>query len=296
MKRHFFRLFIIHLVLIFFVGCNSESDDKVYTSVVEGTSVQVPALTGGQILRFDVDTGIEVQPGDMIALVDTIELHHQRQQLLASLDELKIQLQIARTGLKQAQANYRYLKQKQQRIAMLVEKKSAPRQSLDDLTNQLEQAEAALDKARQNTEGIEARRKRLIAQLSTVAKKINDAVIRAPIAGIVTEKYYEANEAVPPASPIVEIIDIRKVEVKIYVSETKLPEIKYGQSATIKVDGSDEQLSGQVSWVSPKAEFTPKTILTPQTRTSLVYAVKITVQNPEGVLKHGMPVEVALKN
>jgi HlyD family secretion protein len=127
-----------------------------------------------------------------------------------------------------------------------------------------------------------------------VNKKIKDAVMVAPTGGIISEKYFELGEAIPPLSPIVEIIEIRKVEVKIYISEKKLPEVKYGQEARVTVDGLEKELNGTLSWVSPKAEFTPKTILTPETRTSLVYAVKISVPNPEGILKHGMPVEVFL--
>jgi HlyD family secretion protein len=70
--------------------------------------------------------------------------------------------------------------------------------------------------------------------------------------------------------------------------------VKHGQEVKIRVDGVRETLPGRVSWVSPKAEFTPKTILTPETRTSLVYAVKVTVPNPKRILKHGMPVEVIM--
>ena len=60
----------------------------------------------------------------------------------------------------------------------------------------------------------------------------------------------------------------------------------------MQVDGLGQSLVGKIAWISPRAEFTPKSILTPETRTSLVYAVKIDVPNPDGVLKHGMPVEV----
>ena len=60
------------------------------------------------------------------------------------------------------------------------------------------------------------------------------------------------------------------------------------------IDGLSETLQGSIIWISPKAEFTPKTILTPNTRTSLVYAVKITIPNKEGILKHGMPVVINL--
>ena len=162
------------------------------------------------------------------------------------------------------------------------------------MTNQLQQAQTGLQNARQTFQSLEARRKQALAQLGLVKKKIKDAVIIAPAGGIVSEKYFELGEAVPSMSPIVEIIEIEKVDVKIYISEKKLPQVKYGQEARVQVDGYNKELNGTISWVSPKAEFTPKSILTPETRTSLVYAVKISIPNSDGILKHGMPVEVFL--
>ncbi|MSR82421.1 MAG: hypothetical protein EXS58_05775 [Candidatus Latescibacteria bacterium] len=96
---------------------------------------------------------------------------------------------------------------------------------------------------------LEAKDKQLLIQLELIRKKEADAVILAPVGGMVASRYFEPGEAVLP---------------------------------------------GQVIWVSERAEFTPKTILTPETRAALVYAVKVLVANPEGVLKHGMPVEVEL--
>ena len=98
-----------------------------------------------------------------------------------------------------------------------------------------------------------------------------------------------------PLSPVVEIIDIRTIETKIYISETQLSQVKYGQNVRVIIDGLEKNMTGQVSWISPKSEFTPKSILTPETRTSLVYAVKISIDNPEGLLKHGMPVVLSCK-
>ena len=102
------------------------------------------------------------------------------------------------------------------------------------------------------------------------------------------------NEAAAPFSPIAEITQIDEVTVKIYVAEPHLALISPGQKATILVDGLGESLVGEIAWISPRAEFTPKNILTPETRTSLVYAVKINVKNPAKILKHGMPVSVTL--
>lgn len=293
MRIHNYLFVAICSMVLWSCGNNSARDG--YTSVVEGTSVQVPALTGGEIKELRVDTGQEVHAGDTLARVDTTELAFQRQQLEAGLEELGVQLKIARANLNQAQSTEQYVREKQQRIAMLVQSNSASRQSLDDLTNQLNQAQTALENSRQTFQSLEAKRKQLEAQLGIVNKKIKDAVIVAPIDGIISEKYFELGEAIPPLGPLVEIIEIREVDVKIYISEKKLPAVKYSQEVRVKVDGLERELAGKVSWISPKAEFTPKSILTPETRTSLVYAVKITVPNPEGILKHGMPVEVFLE-
>ncbi len=112
--------------------------------------------------------------------------------------------------------------------------------------------------------------------------------------GVITNKYYEPGEAVPPLAPIAEVISLEQVWVKIYLSETMLPQIKTGQEVKVKIDGSNQTLVGTISWINSKAEFTPKTILTPETRTSLVYAAKVLIPNKDYILKHGMPVEIHL--
>jgi len=284
-------LLALALVALLFIGCKNDVSSG-YTSVVEGTAVQVPALTGGKIVDLRVDTGQRVESGAILAIVDTADLIFQRQQLQAGLAELNVQQQLAQTNVKRSQTNVSYLQEKQQRVRSLVQNNSASQQKFDDLTNLLHQAESALTAARQQLKTVNAKRGQLDAQLSGLNKKIRDAVIVAPVGGVISEKYFESGEAIPPLGSLVEIINIDDVEVKIYVTEPTLPGIRYGQKVRVQVDGLERSLDGKVAWISPKAEFTPKSILTPETRTSLVYAVKIDVPNPDGVLKHGMPVEV----
>ncbi len=282
------------LIISGLLSCGNQSGEKVYTSVAEGKTVEVPALTGGKIISLSVRQGQMVQQNDLLAVIDTTDLVYQLQQLQASLSELEVQQQLAQTSLQQAQTNLHYLKEKRDRIQALFEKQSASRQAVDDINNRYQQAQTALQSARQQFKSIEARRARLMAQIKTVQKKIHDAVIRAPLSGVVAETYFEEGEAVPPLNPIVEILHTSEVDIKIYVSEKTLPHIKYGQQVKVQVDGSDQTFTGVITWISNKAEFTPKTILTPETRTSLVYAVNVNVKNEKGILKHGMPVEVRL--
>lgn len=287
-------LCVFILVFLFF-SCNSNhGNDFVASSIVEGTAVNVAAQTGGLILDLPVETGQEISRGQIIAVIDTEKLVYQLDQIEATLEELKVQEKMNQNTLEKARVDFQILKKKYQRYQELYRKKSVSEQVVDDLKQAYEAARTQLQNARQTMQMLESKRKGLEAQRKLIRKQIRDATVTAPISGVVTTKYFEAGETVPPGAAVVEIIDLSHMWTKIYVSEPLLARIKIGQPATIHVDGSDQTLTGRVTWISPKAEFTPKTILTTENRTSLVYAVKIEMDNPEGILKHGMPVQVEL--
>ncbi len=280
--------------LFIFTGCSGDAGEHQYTGILEGTSVQVPALTPGQITQIPVKTGEYIEKNQLLAVVDSTDLIYQREQLTAARDELTIQKEIARINVSRANKDYAYLKTTHDRIANLYKSESVTKQKLDDVTNNLQNSQTALSNARQALSSIAAGQKRIEAQIKSISKKIRDARIISPANGIITTIYYEAGEAIRQFSPIMEIIDIKDMEVKIYISAELLSTIKYGQEVTVNVDGLNETMKGQIIWVSPKAEFTPKTILTPNTRTSLVYAIKVSIPNEDGILKHGMPVVINL--
>jgi HlyD family secretion protein len=289
-------MLILFVLVLIGMGCDNGEEAYEYTGIVEGVSVKVPALTGGKIIHMNINEGQYVKKGQLVAVIDTLELKLNKSQVSASLEELVVQNQIAKTNLSRITNDYEYAKENFERMSKLYKSNSIPKQTLDDVENKFESVESALVSAKQNLKSLDAKRKQLEAQLKLLQKKISDAQILSPFAGYITSKYFEEGEAVGPLNPVVEIIDTKKMETDIYVSETKLPEIKLNQEVTIKVDGTDRNLFGKIEWISPEAEFTPKTILTPETRTSLVYAVKVSIENPDGILKHGMPVVVQLKN
>jgi HlyD family secretion protein len=289
------KILIVIISLTFIVlACNNSNNENQYTGILEGTAVKVPALTGGQILDLFVDTGDQVQKGQKIAVIDSLELFYQRQQLLSMSEELSVQSDIARTDMQRTAKDRDYVSTKYNRISELYKKQSASKQNLDDIENQLNNLNSAYQASQQKLRSIAARQKQIAAQINTLNKKIGDAVVISPASGIISSKYFEQGEAIQPLSALVEVMDIRTLETKIYISEKLLTHVKHGQKVTVSVDGLERELQGEIIWVSPKAEFTPKTIMTPETRTSLVYAVKIAVENQDGLLKDGMPVVVKL--
>ena len=274
----------------------SEGDGKdVFTGVIEGTTVQVPALTGGLIVALYADTGDRVDAGQALAQVDTTDLVYRRIQLEAASMEVKVQEEIAATALERAKNDLAYVQQRYERVSGLLEGGAVTEQAVDDARNALRNAESGYETASQQVRTAQAKSRSLSAQLASVGKMIDDATIAAPIGGTVTNKYYEAGEAVPQMRPVFEILDTERVWVKIYVGEERLPSLRTGQAVRITAGGLDRPLEGEVAWINPEAEFTPKQILTPEVRTSLVYAVKVMIENRDGALKHGMPVEAHLE-
>jgi HlyD family secretion protein len=280
--------------LALLLGCQQQELAKTYTGVLEGRSAKVPALLGGRLVEVRAEEGRSVAPGDTLALVDTLELAIQARQVEAARGELAAQREIAATALQRAEADLEYAEEKAGRIRALAQDQALPRQNADDLNHQVELARSARQSAQQQLQLLQAKEEQLSVQLELIRKKEGDAVVFAPMGGVVASRYFEPGEAVLPMQAVVELLQVRQLEVKIYLPEEMLPQVKYGQQVHLHVDGVSEALPGQVSWVSERAEFTPKTILTPETRAALVYAVKVLVDNPEGMLKHGMPVEVGL--
>jgi HlyD family secretion protein len=132
------------------------------------------------------------------------------------------------------------------------------------------------------------------AQIAVLQKSVDDATVRSPAGGIVTARLMEPGEIVAPPAPIVRLTDLDHAWAEVFVPEPMVPRIRIGQAATVFTDAGGPGIPGQVTYVSPNAEFTPRNVQTAEERSKLVYRIKVSVDNREGVLKPGMPVDAEL--
>jgi HlyD family secretion protein len=122
---------------------------------------------------------------------------------------------------------------------------------------------------------------------------LEDLEVKTPIDGVVTRKHAEPGETVAAGRPVVTVTDISRPWVRVYVPEHQIGKVRLGAPAKIRIDtfpGRD--FTGRVSYVAAQAEFTPKNVQTQEERVKLVFAVNVTAENPEGILKPGMPADV----
>jgi HlyD family secretion protein len=145
----------------------------------------------------------------------------------------------------------------------------------------------------QEIEAARARVQAVDAQIATLEKQKTDATVRAPIAGVISERLLDAGEMVASRAPLAVITDLDRAWAEVFVDEPQVPRIKLGQPATVITDAGD-RLAGKVSFISSKAEFTPRNVQTADDRSKLVYRVKISADNTKGILKQGMPVEAEI--
>ena len=131
------------------------------------------------------------------------------------------------------------------------------------------------------------------AQIAALAENRADATLKSPVSGFVTAKLADAGEIVPPGTPIVVVTDLDHAWANVFVDEPLVPRLKLGQKVVLVTDAG-HRLDGTITYISPKAEFTPRNVQTAEERTKLVYRIKVTTDNREGVLKSGMPVEAEI--
>ena len=167
---------------------------------------------------------------------------------------------------------------------------------LDALRDRISAAESTLARLRAGArpEEIDAARTRVAAadaEIAAVNQRRADATIVAPSAGLVAARLVEPGELVSTGSPVALLVDLDHAWVNAYVEEPLVPSLRIGQTGTVLTDAGD-RLTGSLAFVAPRAEFTPRNVQTAAERSRLVYRVKVTVDNRQGVLKPGMPVEV----
>ncbi|MDT8324661.1 MAG: efflux RND transporter periplasmic adaptor subunit, partial [Bacteroidota bacterium] len=234
---------------------NGDEQGTLYTGIIDANTVRISAETPGRVVHVAVDEGSEVAKGDPLVRLETERLDYQLTQSDARQSELRHQIASATARLRAARVQRDNLATRLERFRALLAEEAVTKQAVDDLATQLEAAEAEIAAAEAAHAALESKTAQLGAGENMVRKQLRDAEITSPLAGRVLVRYVDIGELLGVGSPVCEIANLDELWTRIYVPEPRLSSIALGQRVRIRVDGSDEESEGRISWISETAEF-----------------------------------------
>jgi HlyD family secretion protein len=286
---------LLCLIVFVLASCGGDRATPRGSGFIEATEVVVSAQVTGTLERLYFDEGDKVALGSTLALVDTTTYALQLAEALARMHAAETREASARLQVEKAELDSSLADKEFTRINNLVGKGSASRQQYDQTETGFRQATIAAGVARAALRAAAAEIAQVEAGVSVLRKQLADCRPASPLNGKVITTYVEPGELVAAGKPLLELAELDTVWVKIYLPPQDLARIKLrGRALVDPEDGRQQPIDGWISWIAAEAEFTPKNVQTKEARADLVYAVKVTIPNPEEQLKIGMPVMVQL--
>lgn len=307
--------FILPMFLFIAAACNNNDHEFDAMGTFETDEVIVSSELSGKILSFTIGEGDTVSKGKVVGAIDAANTKLQKEQVEESIKSLgqktsdvSPQVRLLEDQLAVQQTRLANLEHEKTRTENLLKQDVATGKQLDDINFQIESVRKEMSVTRQQINvqrnNISTQNRSILSEGGPLEKRVaqlDDQLKKAnivnPVTGTVTTKYVEEGEITSPGKALYKIGDLSTMTLRAYITGVQLSQVKLGQQVKVLVDDGQEkykELSGTITWISDKAEFTPKTIQTKEERANLVYAIKVKVKN-DGYLKIGMYGEVKLK-
>ncbi|MCB0330443.1 MAG: efflux RND transporter periplasmic adaptor subunit [Bdellovibrionales bacterium] len=314
-------LILVALVLGIVALWSSPQIELLTTSgVVEADEARVGSLIGGRVANVLVQEGAEVQQGDILVSLEPFNLLERQEQAAAQLRAAEAEFTLLEEGFRSeeveaAQARYERARaaltlaeSELSRAQSLRQKQAISQKELDIALERRNSAEASVKESRAVVEQFEEgfRKQEIIrahalvearsAELQSIKKETEELNIRAPMGGYVHAIDLVEGDLIAAKAPVMTIIDLSRIWIRTYVPENNLSH-RVGDAVQIQCDSYPEKtFSGEISFLSSEAEFTPSNIQTVEDRSKQVYRAKIRKLTPEKLLRPGMFCDVTFKS
>jgi len=312
MKRIFYLFAAINLM----ASCNTGKSTSDGSGTFEADEVIVSSELNGRILQLNLKEGDTLSKGFIAAVIDASNLELQKEQVEASIGALKEkttdvapQVKLLQEQISVQQAQLASWEREKNRTENLIKADAATPKQLDDINTQIDVLKKQMDVTTQQVKvqlnNTSTQNRSILSEQPSLQKRVaqlQDQLQRSnvinPLSGTVLTKYAQAGEVTAAGKALYKIADLSTLKLRAYITGDQLSQIKLNQPVKVLIDNGAKEYknyTGTISWISDKAEFTPKTIQTKDERANLVYAIKIDVKN-DGYLKIGMYGEVVLNN
>lgn len=280
---------------MFLLSCNRNKFEHDASGTFEATEVIVSSEANGKLESFQLTEGDQLAKGQYVGYVDSIQLYLKKRQLLATNKAIQVKrpdISVQVSSIKEQIAKAEFEKR---RIQRLLADNAATQKQLDDANSQIEvlkkSLNAQVNSLSTSVNSLNEESNTNTVQVSQIEDQLKKCKIINPIQGTVLNKFVEEKEVVTQGKALYKIADTKNLFLRAYIVSEQLEKIKIGQKVKVFINISENKQKsypGTITWISDKAEFTPKTIQTQDERQNLVYAVKIAVTNTDGIIKIGM--------
>jgi len=300
MKPFYYRfnitiILLAALLILFTANCSQENGLQIKApGVVEGEIVTLKALVSGTLQHVNFKEGETVSQDQRLAEIDAAKIENQIKELEINYRELQVQSEQLLKKQQFLTANIHYLTKQVQRFQRLQKKDAVAGEKLETMELKLKEAQTGHYELQKSLEALEIQREKITTKKEYLHLVLNDHQLKAPVKGIILEKFVSQGEMVVPGTAVTDILDMESLYVEIYIEEEEIGHLQLNQPALIHIDGVTQALDGTIELFGKKAEFSPKYILSEKERKSLLYLVKIRANDPQGILKIGLPVTVII--
>ncbi|HKS56487.1 MAG TPA: efflux RND transporter periplasmic adaptor subunit [Steroidobacteraceae bacterium] len=259
---------------------------------VEGTEVTVSSEVAARVIESALIEGATVRAGELLVRLDPKDIEAQRDRARAEREAARRERERLARDLATAEHHLATARRDDRRYEALVREGTIAFQQREQASNVLAEAQGRVEALNvaltQATARIEALDKTVQLADSQLAK----AVITAPLSGSVLVKSIEVGELATPGRSIATLVDLDRIELKIYIPEQDIGKLRLGNDARVRIDAfPGEYIAARVSRIDSQAQFTPRDIHMPDERVRLVFGVTLALDNPVGRLKPGMPAD-----
>ena len=289
---------VIAAVGIVFTACSSGDKDADAFGNIEAVEILVSSEGSGQIENLNIEEGDKLNVNQNVGVIDTMSLHLQKVQLQKSIEVIYAKLPDIVSEINVLKEKLANAELEQRRIRNLFKSEAATDRQLDDINSLVKvikkQITATSSSLNIKQKGLLAEVAPISANIKLLDYRISKSNILSPVNGTILTKYAYSGEITALGKPLFKIANLDSLLCRAYISENQLEKVKLGGKVSVFTDtqkDTQKEFPGRVTWISDKAEFTPKVIQTKEQRMNLVYAVKVLVPN-DGSLKIGMPARV----
>ncbi|GBU07251.1 membrane fusion protein of efflux pump [Bacteroidales bacterium] len=287
---------LIFLICASILGsCKNKQFESYASGTFEATEVIVSAESAGKIEAFKITEGDLLAENQEVGYIDSTQLYLKKRQLIQTKHSIDVRLPNVNLQIAATKEQLEKALLEKKRIAQLLKENAATQKQMDDINSQVKVLESSLLAMQSSlsisVNSINAESANIDIQIAQMEDQLAKCRIVNPIEGRVLSKYAQEKEMAVAGRALYKIADTQHLFLRAYLVSIQLDKLKLGQEVEVFIQHADAEPkihAGKIAWISDKAEFTPKTIQTKDERQNLVYAIKVAVENTEGLIKIGM--------